>query len=705
MRGEPRASPGVEEEEDTYPRFQFSLRSRIVAMQALLLGVLLISANMGIIRRGDAEPQKVRITLAGTVAVDLAVISLCLLAVVVVALGALGTSTRRILAMVVLASVLAVSLVLIHWQSRQPSKGLAASLEPLQIAAQVAEACNLTLTIVSKGYQGNLSINESVVVAPLGALTYEFEGPATWHISAGEKAVVSYKVRFSGDNLTEPAAVQFGMAVYGNPQTEDAFAVPTNAVNITIKPIPKPRNLDVLWSLDLAGIGLVQASGGPSVADIDADGHNEILIGYRKPIRADWSPEIIGENRLLCATDSGSVKWIFPPLSQPGFDFAVNFLGQPRAISNPTIADLDGDGRLEVLIGRRGGALHCLSSDGQELWSFSRDEALGFVSLEYLNDDEKKLTMSFNGTLGSVDTPQLYDNDRDGEYEIYLASGPPDNERLIDWGRVSCLDARGRLLWNVELDGLPSQPLVWDIDQDGSGEIVVTLSSNYVVCLDASNGVELWRRLIIAADWYLQSTPIAADVDKDGRYEILIGSNDGNFYVLSEAGQVEWSFKTPLSAGKLQYSPPVGDIDGDSNLETSFCDDRYVYCIDLYTRQQEWVFQPAKPDDSNNYNTFADVTGDGKVDVLVVSPFLYVLSNRGQIQAIFDTPKVHHNYWAQSGTWSGDLNNDGNVEILVKLSGEALCCLATGAPYDESTMPWPKMDRDPMNRPVVPIGR
>ena len=80
-------------------------------------------------------------------------------------------------------------------------------------------------------------------------------------------------------------------------------------------------------------------------------------------------------------------------------------------MTTPTIADLDGDGVSEILIGRRGGcelvangtlvytpgAVHCIDSRGEELW---------------------------NRSFGSVTAePQLYDNDGDGEFEIRAGAG------------------------------------------------------------------------------------------------------------------------------------------------------------------------------------------------------------------------------------------------------------------------------------------
>ena len=127
-----------------------------------------------------------------------------------------------------------------------------------------------------------------------------------------------------------------------------------------------------------------------------------------------------------------------------------------------------------------------------------------------------------------------------------------------------------------------------------------------------------------------------------------------------------------------------------------------TYFIDLYTHQLEWTYKPPYPDHYSNYNTFADVTGDGAIDVLITAPNLIILSNQGHVQGSYDTSDLIHNKRAENGVWSGDLNKDGIIEILVKFDGDALYCLTTGKPYNPGKMPWPKSLQNSINRPVVP---
>jgi len=437
--------------------------------------------------------------------------------------------------------------------------------------------------------------------------------------------------------------------------------------------------LEPIWSLDLVELNMTQCHhSSPTVVDLDKDGHNEILLAYRGVFASsDNYGMVLGENRLLCTDDEGRIKWIFPPLGTPQMG------GHP--MTSATLSDLNGDGFLEILIGRRGrvdescGAVHCLDYSGNEIWNYTMGGLLGAVTAD----------------------PQVYDQDEDGRPEIYVASGVTPYGFDAQQGRMTALNPDGQEIWAKTVDGYAEwPPFVWDIDQDGGGEIVLCLNSNLVLCLDAGDGREEWRYRV-AGDDVMMVTPVAADVDNDGEYEVVLTGPDGDLYVLSHKGKKEWRFRKPTQ-GLVRFGLPIGDIDGDSHLETCFMDDELVYCLDLYDRSIEWTFKPETPNHYSNYNTFADVTGDGEIDVLIVAPCLYVLSNKGVHLASFDTAKLVRNDRALSGMWSGDLNGDGLVEILVKFEGDGLYCLSTGSPYKAEDMVWPKCLLNLENRPVVP---
>jgi len=79
------------------------------------------------------------------------------------------------------------------------------------------------------------------------------------------------------------------------------------------------------------------------VADIDADGELEVLVG-------SW------DNYLYCLNRTGGLEWRY----QTGDDI----------ISSPAVVDMDGDGQLEVLVGSRDDYLYCLNRTGGLEWRY-----------------------------------------------------------------------------------------------------------------------------------------------------------------------------------------------------------------------------------------------------------------------------------------------------------------------------------------------
>jgi len=110
--------------------------------------------------------------------------------------------------------------------------------------------------------------------------------------------------------------------------------------------------------------------------------------------------------------------------------------------SSPAVADCDGDGQMEVVVGSNDRKVYCLrGSDGTQKWAF---------------------------TTGSrVHTPgALVDIDGDNRFE-YLVS-----QNLTS--TLYCLNAEnGSLAWQINLATDVHSPFAGDIDGDGCSEIIV----------------------------------------------------------------------------------------------------------------------------------------------------------------------------------------------------------------------------------------
>ncbi|HOT37029.1 MAG TPA: PQQ-binding-like beta-propeller repeat protein, partial [Candidatus Latescibacteria bacterium] len=180
--------------------------------------------------------------------------------------------------------------------------------------------------------------------------------------------------------------------------------------------------------------------------------------------------------------------------------------------AHPEVADIDGDGEPEVVIGTAGNGLCALSSRGRILWR-----------------------RKFGGWMWQSPNTTLADVDGNGNLVIVVA--PSDRSLVL-------LDAAGHVIWR--LDDLPfavkQKPLVADINGDGRNEILVSIDDNGVFAFDC-NGKRLWN---CAMEPVRLSAPVMAG-GTAGAPEILVNAGGRALAVLNANGALVRM--TRLSAG------------------------------------------------------------------------------------------------------------------------------------------------------------
>jgi len=163
--------------------------------------------------------------------------------------------------------------------------------------------------------------------------------------------------------------------------------------------------------------------------------------------------------------------------------------GQWTAYGIQIPLDIDGDGKLEILLAATWGQWGAWTMDRKLLWTF--------------NPDKAQLAQRHPG-IGDVDG--------DGKLELGV---------IHDGGFFRCYDAAtGTLKW--ELSGIKqiTDVVTADIDGDGRPEFVSGLA--VFKPLDQTSGQVLWEVDVPAA-----YAPLIADVDGDGLCEIVVGCMDG----------------------------------------------------------------------------------------------------------------------------------------------------------------------------------
>ncbi|MEK6963974.1 MAG: PQQ-binding-like beta-propeller repeat protein [Nanoarchaeota archaeon] len=309
----------------------------------------------------------------------------------------------------------------------------------------------------------------------------------------------------------------------------------------------------------------------PAVVDVDGDGVEEVLFGTY-------------DGRIICLDASSVVKWTFAVRESVSLKESLFFDQELMYCihASPTVVDVDGDGRFEVIFGTEAGMLYVLDNTGRLKWKFSAGSAIrGSVLAHDLLKDGKKVLV-----FGALDG-FLYVLDSKGRLLWRFNAGAPiessptvlDEESVTfffgtDDGSVCAVSEEGKLMWRFKTqDKVLAQPVVGELYK-GSKCIVVG-SMDYSLYVLSLKGVLYWS---FKTEGSIVSRATLADVDEDGSMEIIFGSCDNNVYALTAQGDKLWSFEADFW---IASPPMVADVNKDGHLEVVVGSyDHKVYILD-----------------------------------------------------------------------------------------------------------------------------
>jgi len=235
----------------------------------------------------------------------------------------------------------------------------------------------------------------------------------------------------------------------------------------------------------------------------------------------------------------------------PGWPKTVKY----QCWASPVLADLDGDGDLEIVAYDISGIVYAWHHNGVEV----RDGDLNPTTDGYF-------FVTKNPNTWHLSTPGFADMDEDGIGELIVCA-PGDS--------IYCLNGNGSRVpgWPVPLAdvgaNITASPAIGDIDGDGHLEMIVPSSAGRVYGLN-HNGTMMtgWPQWIYCNANTIVPSPALADLDDDGRLEIVIAGLDKKCYILRHDGTAfpHWP-QVYTTAGTSESSPIIADIDGDRSLD------------------------------------------------------------------------------------------------------------------------------------------
>lgn len=346
--------------------------------------------------------------------------------------------------------------------------------------------------------------------------------------------------------------------------------------------------------------------------------------------------------------------------------FPQGFPANPtfKNLRNLTLADLDGDGAEEILVGIND--QFYVFKNNQILWQRSlKGVAIYPPSVADVDDDGALEIVQITGGTGAtaaylfeadgsdfpswplefndnwlLTSPTLVDLDGDRIMEVIIL------ERVSPNGNIHILRLYGSSFspsWPVAVAATPAvTPSVGDVDLDGELEIVVnTTEARYVIGLDGQFE-EGFPIVTHPRQRYSYQSPILADLDKDGDLEIIGATHSDNqinlpeFYVMQHDGSdyPGWPIPVPDQAWTFN-TPTVVEIDGNyrifmSRPISSDADDM-LYCWDKDGNLCPG-FPIVKSGGLEGLISLADIDGDSEQEI-VFGTNLIDPENKGRIHA------------------------------------------------------------------------
>lgn len=328
------------------------------------------------------------------------------------------------------------------------------------------------------------------------------------------------------------------------------------------------ENGSLLWKYNTQGAGEGCNDVAVALYDVDNDDTLEVIV-----------PSSCNPTTYCFRGKTGNIKWQTP---SAGSD------------SPPTMADIDNDGKAEILHGGFDGHVLCINSEnGSVAWS-------------------KEV---FNNSWVQT-APTIVDLNNDGLLDFVVGTWAfaPDTDRIYAYTANT-----QTLLWSKAVSNhIYHGTAVADFDNDGKPELVVGDYNGKLYALNGENGSTLWE---YQGSGYIGAPATIADLNLDGSCEIIFCDAYG-IGALSKTGTLMWYYTIPGVAQTFR-GVAVADINGDNSLDIAFGTNKgHVIVLNGNTGSLIWDLDLAahigKTFDINHAPLIADFDQDGKIDIFVV---------------------------------------------------------------------------------------
>ena len=457
-------------------------------------------------------------------------------------------------------------------------------------------------------------------------------------------------------------------------------------------------------------------------ADIDADGHVDLLAASADNGRTVWFPndgtgqlgeEIVvgyttygtydvtaadldadGDLDVIIASSGDRVSW-FENDGAGHFSAEITIATTMDWAVSVACADMDGDGDVDVVSGSKyDNKVAWYSNDGSANFS---SEHVVTTNATYLNEialcdlDGDGDTDILSTSWESGGNVVWYANDGQGNFaeEVELASEAGNNVTMLTCDLDGDLDVdvlyahvgNKDVLWLENLgeavfseevviiaqEQYPGQLAALDLDGDGALDLATGVGSLNEIHAYFNDGEQGFAEMaVVTGQPSNPSDLLGADFNGNGQQELVYASNYDDKLVLHEhLGSGVFDEGVQIDLGVVHARSAIAvDLDQDLDLDVvcSSGHNNHLWWLentgDGTFGTQQWI--------SNSLRAFqlmeADVDNDGDPDVIAAGNQLAVLFNSGT--ADFTTLELGPENWTWDSVDAKDLNGDGLVDIV-----------------------------------------